>query len=322
MDFWAIVAAVAQRQHMMITMWQLRAIAISEHAVRKRISEHGWKRMGRGIIALPTVDMPYRKLAAEVLSHSRPTRAGERVTARTEMGENLVDVLVDEALNAGQAVTGLSALWLHGIGPKTSTHSIRLARPVGSAARSTSNIRIGQWTGDVVWIGGLPVVDVAQAFMDAAAGDGEMSAMALHHQLTKFIATADGQRKVTLEALEGRVAAVSRFVGAPALRRAIDDLKGELSHSATEKKGRGTIARVAARYGLQSHPRPFAVTVQGRTIGEADIAILQICLDFEIDGPHHLLPTQRDKDQLRDRRMRRAGWEVERSRRNSSICPL
>ena len=320
----AVVKAVATRQHMLIAVWQLKIIGISDQAIADRIRSHGWRRLSRGIIALPALDTPKRKLAAVVLSHSRPSGAAERVVARTttdedlsddisaHLSEDLSDVLVDEALNAGQAVTGLSALWLHGIASKPSTHTIRLTRAVGTTTRKAVTIRRGPWTGNLVWIDGLPVVDVAQTFMDAAAGDKHTTPLQLHHQLTKLIATADAKRKTTLKVLEERMATAPRFLGAPALRDAIADLKGELSHSRTEKKARTIATRVAAKYGLRLHPRPFAVELNGRTVGEADLPIVAICLDIEVDGPHHLLPSQREKDQLRDRWMRRAGWEVER----------
>jgi hypothetical protein len=332
MDPWAIVVAVAKRQHMLIATWQLRIIGISDRAIADRVRHHGWRRLGPGIFALPAPDDPMRSLAAVVLAHARPAGAAMRVSARTAIptaaadpadestaedepppfAEPLPDVLVDVALNAGQAVAGLSALWLHGIGSKPTEHHLRILRPVGTAARSSAQVRIGQWTGNLVWLHGLPVVDVAQAFMDIAAGSKSTSGVALHHQLTKHMATADAKRKITLKTLEERMSSAPRFTGRPALRRAVADLKGELAHSATEAKARREVGRVLATYGLTLHPRPFRVELHGRPVGEADLAIVEICLDIEVDGPHHLLPAQREKDQVRDRWMRRAGWEVER----------
>jgi hypothetical protein len=318
MDSWAVVSAVAIRQHMLIAVWQLKALGISDQAIADRIKHHGWRRLGRGIIALPGLDTPQRRLAAVVLSHARPTGAADRVLTSTvkhedpdedadaDVAEDPIDVLVDEALNAGQAVTGLSALWLHGIASQPAAHHLRLKNAVGVTKRTAVTVRRGPWTGELVWIEGLPVVDIAQAFMDAAARDKDTTALALHHQLTKLIATADAKRKTTLTGLEERLNAAPRFVGAPALRAAIADLKGELSHSGTEKKCRAIVTRVAAKYGLTLHPRPFGVEFNGRTVGEADLAIVEIRLDIEVDGPHHLLPAQQAKDQLRDRRVDRA----------------
>jgi very-short-patch-repair endonuclease len=40
--------------------------------------------------------------------------------------------------------------------------------------------------------------------------------------------------------------------------------------------------------------------------------VVAIRLDVEVDGPHHLLAAQREKDHVRDRKVRRARWTVER----------
>lgn len=313
MHKWATVAAVAERQHLLVTRWQLRFLGISDAELRERIANHGWNRKGHGVVALPGPDTDVRKLAVGVLAYSRPTGAAERVATRVANGEGEVDALVETALGSGQVVTGLSALWLHDIASKPGEHTIRLTTKSGIAARPGVVVRLGPVTGKVIRVNGLPVADVEQAFIDAASGEDDVSAVQLHHQLTRLIATADRMRATTLDALALRVEQAGRFVGKPALCGAIADLKGELSHSATEKKARKIVAAVLAKYDLQLHPRPYRVEAgAGKTLAEADLAVLGICLDIEIDGPHHLLPAQIRKDQFRDRFLRRAGWEVER----------
>ena len=312
MRTWAKVAAVARRQHLLITTWQLAFLGVSDHALRDRIAHHGWRRKGWGVVALPGEDTDHARLAALVLAYSKPTGALDRVQAMMATGVAEVDALVEVAFDAGQAVCGQSALWLHGIAPRRSKHAIRLTAAGGKAARTGATLRRGPATGSLARVHGLPVVDVEQAFMDLAAGEKGGSPAALHHKLTKLIATADGMRKTDLDRLSKRLESAPRFVGVPALRRAIADLRGELSHSATEKKARAMVAVILGKYGLQLEPRPYGVDHGGRTVGEADLAVLAICLDIEIDGPPHLLPAQQQKDQLRDRLMRRAGWEVER----------
>ena len=312
MRTWATVAAVARPQHMQITTWQLAFLGVSDHTVRNRIAHHGWRRQGWGVVALPGADSDHSRLAALVLAYSKPTGATERVEATIEAGVSEVDALVEVAFDAGQVVGGQSALWLHGIASRPSKHTIRLTRGGGKAVRTGATLRRGPATGSLMRLYGLPVVDVEQAFFDLAAGEKGVTASVLHHRLTNLIAIADRLRKADVDTLSERLASAPRFVGAPALRRAIADLKGELSHSGTEKKARGIVAGVLAKYSLELHRRPFGVDHAGRTVGEADLAVLSICLDIEIDGPHHLLPAQQAKDQLRDRWMRRAGWEVER----------
>ena len=96
------------------------------------------------------------------------------------------------------------------------------------------------------------------------------------------------------------------------LRLVLVDLRGQLSHSDAEAKGRAMARDIATSLGLTGSSRPQAVDHLGRRAGEADVAILEIKLDIEIDGPHHDEPAQQHADILRDRMMRRAGWEVER----------
>lgn len=343
---WAKVAAVAQRQHLLITVWQLRVLGVTDAELKERLDHHGWRRLTHGVIALPGPDTDRRKLAVAVLAYSRPTGAAQRVadkvssqigaekppeqgtTQRGTQGTKpetkkdakqnakydraLVDALVELAIAGGQVVTGASALWLYGISAKPSTHLIRLTKVGGHGARKGVGLRLGPVCGTITRIDGLPVVDVEQAIVDAAPADPDETALHVHHRLTRLIATADAKRATTVDRLESRVRTMGRFVGRPALLRALKDLRGELSHSGTERKARQAVASVLAKYGHVLHPRPYAVKLGTRTVGEADLAVLSICLDFEIDGPHHLLPQQREKDQLRDRRMRRARWEVER----------
>lgn len=297
---------------MLIAVWQLRVLGVSDAELAERIAHHGWSRKGVGVVAVPGPDTDHRRLAVVVLAYSRPTRADQRVAARMAEGAAEVDALVEVAMTSGQVVTGISALWLHGIAARPATHTIRLTKKTGVEARAGVRLRLGPVSGVIRRIEGLPVADVEQAFIDASAGDDGLSALYLHHELTKLIATADRRRSTTLETLSVRLEDAGRFVGKPALRRAIADLKGKLSHSATERKAREIVAKVLAKYDLELHPRPYAVQLGGRTVGEADLAVLAICLDIEIDGPHHLLPAQVHTDQIRDRWMRRAHWEVER----------
>ena len=297
---------------MLIARWQLAYLGISDRAVRIRVAQRGWDRRGWGVLGLPAEETEFRALAAVVLAYSKPTHATDRVHAKVVAGADVVDALVELAMGGGQVVAGRSALWLHGIAPKPDRHVLRLTTGNGTAARSDVLIRRGPVTGEITRVHGLPVVDVEQAFIEAAGMPLELSRVALHHELARLLATADRLRKTTIERLCRRLDESGRVVGGPALRRVIADLRGELSHSGTEKKARVIVQKVLAQHGLVLHPRPFAVDHAGRTVGEADLAAVEIKLDVEIDGPHHWLPPQQAKDQIRDRLMRRAGWEVER----------
>lgn len=308
---WKHAAAVAERQHLLITTWQLRLLGVSSGALSDRIALHGWRRRHRGVIALPGPNTPIRQVAAAVLAYSRPAGAAQRVHALEVEGVPIADALVRAALRCGQVVCGETALWLHGIAGFEPIPWLRLPRGCGNATRRTIRFRLGPVSGSVTWLQGLPVVDVEQALMDVAGspGDGPVS---VHHRLTRLIATADARRLTTLDRLDARLLSAGRFLGCNALRNAVADLRGELSHSDTERKARTLVAEVLRRYDLSLEPRPHEVFLGTRRVGEADLAVVAITLDIEIDGPHHWAPVQRDKDQARDRLVRRAGWEVER----------
>lgn len=308
---WKQAAAVAERQHLVVAVWQLVLLGISEKAITERVRAHGWRRLSNGVVALPGNMTPIRRLAGALLAYGHPTGAAQRVEAVVERTGDVVQAVVAAAMGSGAVVCGRSAWWLHGISGPPEQHWIRLPAKSGHAARRGTQLRYGPFTGTLGAVQGLPVVDVVQAFKDVAGG-GDVRGLPLHHALTRAIATADALRLATLDDIEGRLGTEARFVGAPALRAAVADLRGELSHSATERVARRIAADVVARHGQILHPRPYEISNGSRTIAEADLAIVDIKLDLEIDGPHHLLPAQRERDQVRDRRLRRAQWEVER----------
>lgn len=308
---WKVAAGVAERQHMIVALWQLKLLGLSDRAIADRIAAAGWRRVSPGVIALPGTMTPIRRLAASVLAYSSPTGAAQRVEQAAASTGSDVEALVAAAMGSGQVVCGRSALWLHGVTDPPGHQWIRLPAKTGHVERPGVRLRYGAMTGGVSAREGLPVVDVVQALKDLA-GCRHTRPLPLHHELARDIATADALRLVTLDVLDARLDSDPRFVGAPRLRRVVSDLRAELSHSATERVARRIVGEVVARYGLELHPRPYAISVGDRIVGEADLPVLAIKLDLEIDGPHHLLPRQREEDQVRDRWVRRASWEVER----------
>jgi hypothetical protein len=307
-----LVATVAARQCQLVTLWQLRLCGLSERAIQTRIACHGWSRASGSVIALPGPWDAVRHLTLAVLNYSHPHDAELRVQEAAEVCQDRIDALVAAAMTAGQLVCGRSALWLHGIAGAPEKHWIRLPVKSGARPQPRTIVRYGPSTGVISWVQGLPVVDVEQAFMDVSGNADGMTRLELHHDLTQLAAKADALRRTSPEVMRQRESLAPRFVGAPLYRSVVADLLGELAHSATEKKARRIVAEVLVRYGLTLHPRPYTVESNGIKVGEADLAIVACRLDFEVDGPHHLLPAQRDKDVVRDRLMRRAGWEVER----------
>lgn len=310
---WAQLSELGVRQHLAVAVWQAAVLGISEHALRGRVGAHGWARRWAGVVSFPGAEGPLHDLAAALLAYSRPTSGAARVADLVAGGTPVVDALVSAGLDAGPRVCGQSALALSDVAPPPPEPWLRLPDRYGHAPKSGVRIRYGDCPGRAVWVRGLPCVDVAQGFIDAAPAEDEESSTQRHHRLSRWLAAADARRVLTAAQLERRIAPPRSFYGAPALRRVVADVKGELSHSGTERRARRLAAPVLAAFGLRLEPRPYLVEVQGTRLGEADLAVVRIRYDIEIDGPHHLLPAQRLKDERRDQLMRRrAGWEVER----------
>ena len=209
-------------------------------------------------------------------------------------------------------VSGRSAAWLHGFAPRPKTHSLWLPSQSSRVLRTGFNLRYGGApAGERVWVDGLPVLDPAGAIIETArTPDGTFRER--EDELLWQLSRADGLRATTVDAVEARALELEPFWGCDVLRSALRKARRTLSHSKTEQRSRALVAEALAPLGLRAEPRPYEVWVAGRRIAEADIAVLTITLDIEIDGPHHRFAEQQRKDSERDRTLRRAGWAVER----------
>ena len=306
-------AALAELQHLVVTTWQLELLGLSRKVIIRLATQGRWRRWSPGVYLLPGPITPLRKAAAAVLGYGRPVHALRRLVDYQHEHQrlSLVQAVSAIALHSGNVVCGRSAAWLHGLDKAPNQSWIRVRTHCGQAPRKNVRLCHGTYAGRACWIEGLPVVDVEQALMDVA-GMTDDTPKQRHHRLTKLIATADALRKSNVDAIEQRIAREGNFRGRAALLRACLDLRGELSHSDTEADARKIVARVLKRFGLHLEPRPYPVELNGRIVGEADLAVLKILFDIEVDGPHHLLPVQRAEDDARDRLVRRARWHVER----------
>jgi hypothetical protein len=128
-------------------------------------------------------------------------------------------------------------------------------------------------------------------------------------ELCRVIATAVRLRHCALPQLADEVAARARFPGRGVLRRAVEELTGELNHSGYERLGRRLL-----RAQIPDVPsRPLPVVHRERRIAEVDIPFFDVRYGVEIDGPHHLLPHVAAADRARDRILERdAGWTIDR----------
>ncbi|MEE8602429.1 DUF559 domain-containing protein [Euzebya tangerina] len=169
----------------------------------------------------------------------------------------------------------------------------------GSRKRQTFNVRRAVNLPDVVTTrSGLRSVPVAYAICDYGrdASDGAVAFA---------ISRALGLRLTTLVELAQVVAQRGKFPGSARLRRVLRDFDGVESHSKRER----LLHRRLRRRGLTSVVAQRAVRdLDGRVVAKADLAVPEIKLIIEVDGPHHFSPAQQEADRQRDRRLRALGW--------------
>lgn len=309
---WSLATAVAQRQHMHLARWQVRLLGISDTAIQTRVREQGWQRPHPGVLALPAPEEPCGRLAATLLRYSRPTDAVSRLRRQLEECRDPVTALVAAAMEAGQVLCGPSAAWLHGL-LSTQPETIWIRLPDGHPRTQSRGVHLRygvtqahEW----MYLRGLPVTTVGLTIRDLA---GLRTAAARRRRLLRrVIAQSDALRLTTVEKLHAEAAAAGSFRGRPLLEDVLAELRGELTHSEAERRARRHAQAILSAHGVAVHPRPYPIRHRGRLVAEADLAIVALRYDIEVDGPHHMLPAQQAKDRQRDRAVRAAGWTVDR----------
>ena len=53
MRAWDVAAAIAAKQHLLITAWQLRSLALSDRAIHARVKQQGWSERAAGCLDSP-----------------------------------------------------------------------------------------------------------------------------------------------------------------------------------------------------------------------------------------------------------------------------
>lgn len=312
MDAWGLVAVIAALQHGVIARWQLVVLGLSSKAIHARAAVHGWRRLFPGVYLLPGVPgTPQVRMAAALLAYSEPSKAPQRVEAETANGRPLADAVVGAAFGPWATLSGASALFVHGLKDEPAEVDVTLRPGASLDAKARTRLSYLPLVADEIQVvDRLPVVTVERAIADLAGLLKPWKRAAA--DVARVIAHGDALRRTGVAAVREAAAARGGFPGRPALDHAVAGLAGTLSHSGTEAWARAKITSIAARHGLSVHPRPYPIHFDGRQVAEADVAVVEICYDVEIDGPHHLLPAQAASDRRRDRLARRAGWEVDR----------
>lgn len=213
------------------------------------------------------------------------------------------------------AVAGWSAAQLHGwtSGQPSEVqllaHADVVARRKGiRLIRSRRGID-GFWR----WTDGLPVTTPVRTMWDCAhLSSGSHASVA---QLADLAVLLDRTRQLEVDHLIAAVDEPAMF-GLPSrpprpLVATVELLRPGFSHSATEATARHIIAEECRALELRAQPRPYQVKDEnGKTLAEADVAVLSLRLDLEVDGPHHDAPSQQAADRRRDAKVGQIDWIV------------
>lgn len=308
------VGRLAVQQGGCITTWQLRWLGLAASTISLMRAREGWGRAHAGVFVLPGVqDTPMTRTWAAVLSLSPQDGPRRADGCLNPSGDPL-----DAALQAGNervVVTGLSAAWLRGVSPTyPSTPQLLLASGHHPARSGIQPIRgkvdAGMWS----WHRGLKVATGPRMLWDIAWLQ-RRSPGALD-RIVDLIVTADRMRIMAVDELLALVEESVQF-GLPLrvprlLKQAAEEVRPGFSHSATEALTRSIAVELAASLGLTAETRPFKIRHGERVLAEADVAVVYLRHDAEIDGPHHDLRSQQQRDRRRDGRLGPIDWAVNR----------
>lgn len=209
------------------------------------------------------------------------------------------------AVDGRGTLTGAIALRLQGYAVPVRAHHADIVVPHGTEVPEDL-----QWT-DYRRSSHLALMPLLHAEdMRVAPGwwaFGDLARDVVDQALAETIARAVGARKIDLPALEDSLDRRPRFPGKKRLRRVLGSLRSDLPFSRTEQD----VARRLRDAGLQVRLQ-HRVAVDGGVTYQLDIALPDLRLAIEVDGPHHWLPGQAEADRIRDRSLRALDWLVER----------
>lgn len=234
MDIWMLVALLAERQHGVIALWQLRLLGITDEQVGRRLRREGWRVLAPGVYRRPGVAEAFtQRAAAAILCVAGPTRVAREVERLRASGcSPLAAVHLAAFGGALVALTGEAAA--HG-------RQLTTGQPgtIQVASRGVSGRECPAWitasqaelaSCDAIdVITALPMVFVPRLLADLSASWKVRATR--HRDLVRLAAAADGRRALSQSDLDAYLQSRGRFVGAPVLRRVAADLAGTLSHS-------------------------------------------------------------------------------------------
>lgn len=275
------LAKIAARQHSLITLADIAAVKAHRNLGTRRVKAGRWEAPYEGVYRIAGVPWTWEaRVLALVFA------AGE-----------------------GAVASHFCALRLYGLGFKRAAPEITMKR--GAQFRSkkyTVHTSTDLDRCEIRMRDNIPVTDPARTLLDVAR---KLKGVAL----TNLVEAARRQGLVDWHSLIATVTAHARR-GRPGIRR----LRGVIAAGAQSDEITETDSELAAvgllREGDFGEPRlQYRIYEDdgARLVAEMDAAYVDDKLDLEIDGPVHLRPEVRLRDEKRDQMLRRVyGWTVRR----------
>lgn len=296
--------------------WQARLLGISQSWLDRQVDSRGWVRDRMGTFRMAGVADAARTTCWSALLVVGEDRSAAMAEARLGEGRDPVGAVTRAARSVGQ-FTGLTAAWLLGADVRPPTPP-QLVVPSDVQVVPDRRIRLVRTLyppGEGDQVGGLPIAPSPRVLWDIAWISRRWWRVV---EVVGDVAVyMDRTRRMAVEELVGAVEEPTAFdlpPGPPAaLRSAAELLRPGFSHSRTEAIAREVVVGLGERHGVQVEPRPHKIRHESRVLAEADIAVIPLRWDLEVDGPHHDAPSMRRRDRSRDGRLRgTVAWTVSR----------
>lgn len=277
------IGALAARHHGVVTREELLALGIGRHALAWAIRVCVLRRLFPGVYALNGAPDTWRMRA--VAAHRRVDRQLRRKDP-VDRSPPLV------------AIGGASAAHIHELvgfgrapGIVVSTSRRCRSRTVETATRHSLD------PVDVTELDGITVTALAWTLLDVAT-------TASRERVCDLVVQVLGRDRLGAAELAATAERATGVAGRHVVLEVLTDLTGR-HRSLAEKR----LADACIEVGLPPPDTNRTVKAAGRTY-ELDLYWEDVRLDIEVDGPHHLLADQRQRDRRRDRHLRDDGFEV------------
>ncbi len=270
---WDELAALARRQHLVVSVEQATQLGIPPRTVNEQHHERGWRRVHAGVYALAAAPDTFPLRASAALLSS-----GER-----------------------SLLSGSTAAWCWGL-RRRPPGRVEIITPEDRRVRAREFVDVRRSAtlshADVAVIDGLRVTSAPRTLVDVAARVSPAQLADLVVMAFRLGVVDDGK----IQAQLNRMGPVR---GKRALLRILADLPRDETDSAFERAVRAWLRR----RGYQPDVVQVTLIDRGRVIGKVDVPFSRERVGIACDGRWtHLLPSAQRRDRAKDNAAAAMGW--------------